>query len=574
MLMMARQRPKRSIAHRVRTFIAGTAMRVLAYLGFEGATSGRRWDRSTPHGSADDVVRWSLPVLRDRSRHLVRNHWAAKQSLNVLSGKIVGAGIVPSCRESKEYNAFLRLFARPQAQVGTEKGQSLLTVQRLVCRTVIESGSALVVRRWRTPKQMLDRGLIVPFQLSVLEPEFLDSTKDGVLGNGNEIWNGIEFDQTGWPVAYHIFDQHPDSYLRPGTATSTRVTAADVSHVFWQERPGQTIGVPWLAAVLLKINDWDEFEDAQLIRNKIAAMFAVFVKSVDFGDVPFSDTDDDSTEPMTLEPGRIQHLEGGEEVDFASPPPVDGFADFARVTLRSIAAGVGLTYEDLSNDYSQVNFSSSRMSQIVHRVMLDQWQNEMMIGLFCQDLDRWIAEGAEFLGLVADEVPETRWTPPRRELIDPSKEIGAIEKAMRIGVTSRQEEIRKLGRDATDVDNERIADLEREQGSGLSDEKSALNGAQTDSMVNLLMQVAGGFVPAESAVRILMRAYQMSEGDARRMVKPAEGFEQPEDAKAHVEKWQATRVRDDDQSPSVDVEVLVERVALHLEDRIQELRID
>lgn len=63
---------------------------------------------------------------------------------------------------------------------------------------------------------------------------------------------------------------------------------------------------------------------------------------------------------------------------------------------------------------------------------------------------------------------------------------------------------------------------------GASDDvaKTALNGAQVTSMVEVLGQVAAGLLPAESAIRILMRAFQMTREEATAMVNPADGFEQ------------------------------------------------
>lgn len=437
---------------------AWVVQRIRNLIGYEGATSGRRGTNwHAPTMSPDDVALWSLQALRDRSRHMMRNHWAAARAADVLATHVVGAGILPSCRESEEYSAFLRLLSRPQAQIGVQKGQSLGALQRLVFRTVFESGMALVVRQARTRRQMRERGLLLPFQVAVLEPEYLDTMKDGQLENGNRILHGIELDSTDWPVAYHLYSEHPSSSLRVSRRPSVRVPAEDVSVVLWQKRPGQMIGVPWLHAVLVKLKDFDDYEDAQLLRQKIAALFVAFIKNMN-GDAP------SSTDDLELAPGRLQWLGAGEEVDFASPPDVGGFGEFTAVTLRAIAAGIGLTYEDLSADYSQVNFSSARMGSLVARQLTTVWQNEMMIGVLCQDLERWFAEGADLIGI---DPCDAQWTPPARELIDPSREVGAIERKIAAGLTSRQSEVRKLGRDVEDVDAERAQDRERESRMGL-----------------------------------------------------------------------------------------------------------
>jgi capsid protein len=41
--------------------------------------------------------------------------------------------------------------------------------------------------------------------------------------------------------------------------------------------PGQIRGEPWLARALVKLNELDQYDDAELVRKKTAAMFAGFI---------------------------------------------------------------------------------------------------------------------------------------------------------------------------------------------------------------------------------------------------------------------------------------------------------
>lgn len=457
------------------------ARRALAY---EGATTSRRGNGWTNRGSSspNDHIKMSIERLRQRSRMLCDDHWAAKRARSVLTSKIVGTGILPSCRdkEAQEFDALLRLWAKPQTQVGAEKGQSLAAVQRVVVSTVIEAGSALVVRRWQSRREIARRNLVMPFDVMVLQPEYLDSSRDGVRTVGaakHLIVCGIEFDPTGWPVAYWLHPEHPNEAHHLRTNESIRVDARDVSHVFWRERSGQVIGVPWFAAVLLKLKDFDEYEDAELLRAKIASMFVAFIRN----DSIDADIDE---EPLDLEPGRLQYLDVGEDVEFSAPPATDGFAEFSTVTLRGIAAGLGLSYEDLSNDYSKVNFSSARMGAMVTNVLNDTWQGEMMIGMLCADLERWAQEGAFLLGIAPGDAT---WTAPGRELIDPSREVGAIRQKIDAGITSRDAEIRKMGRDPVEVDEERRIASDRENALGLDAPTTPSGGAEALTAVREIL---------------------------------------------------------------------------------------
>ena len=109
------------------------------------------------------------------------------------------------------------------------------------------------------------------------------------LSSGNLLRAGIEFDRLGRRVAYHLYRSHPeDGALAPMSGTggmdTVRVPAAEVIHLFRPLRPGQIRGEPWLARALAKLNELDQYDDAELVRKKTAAMFAGFITRLDLED--------------------------------------------------------------------------------------------------------------------------------------------------------------------------------------------------------------------------------------------------------------------------------------------------
>jgi capsid protein len=83
-------------------------------------------------------------------------------------------------------------------------------------------------------------------------------------------------------VAYHLYRSHPeDGALAPmsgqGGMDTVRVDASEIIHLFRVLRPGQIRGEPWLARALVKLNELDQYDDAELVRKKTAAMFAGFI---------------------------------------------------------------------------------------------------------------------------------------------------------------------------------------------------------------------------------------------------------------------------------------------------------
>ena len=300
--------------------------------------------------------------------------------------------------------------------------------------------------------------------LDVLEPDFLDPLIDGPQKNGNFAVQGIEFDAIGRVVAYHLFNEHPGNVNFFRTLKSTSVPADLIAHVYRVDRPGQVRGVSWFAPVVLRLNDFRDFNDAQLVRQKIAACFAAFIS----GEVDETQLISDETAPsgMTLEgfePGMIQRLRNGEQVSFSAPPTLDGHESYSSVTLHEIAAGLGVSYEALTGDLKGVNFSSGRMGWLEFQRNIDSWRDKMLKPQLLDRVGLWFIAACR-LGEGVNLSPDARviWSSPRREMISPKDEIPYKVVEVRAGFKSRSQIIREDGFDPAKVDAE-IADDNKRQ---------------------------------------------------------------------------------------------------------------
>jgi lambda family phage portal protein len=129
---------------------------------------------------------------------------------------------------------------------------------------------------------------------------------------------------------------------------SVRIPAKEILHIYKLLRPGQIRGEPWLSNVLLKLHELDQYEDAELVRKKTAAMFAGFVTRLDSESEMFGEGAA-NTSGMAfagLEPGTMQFLDPGEDVKFSSPADVGGtYEAFIKQQLRATAVGLGISYQ-------------------------------------------------------------------------------------------------------------------------------------------------------------------------------------------------------------------------------------
>ncbi|MBX9740507.1 MAG: phage portal protein [Beijerinckiaceae bacterium] len=429
---------------------------------YDGATTGRR-----SHGwrvaasDANSEIRLAAMRLRNVSRDMARNNPFASRAIQVIDQNVVGAGIVPSVKSrSKARAERIRDLIRAHLETtdcDVTGRHDLYGLQALVMRTIVESGEALVRRRYSA-----DRKLALPFQMHVLEPDYLNALVDGALPDGGFAVQGIEFDARGKRIAYHLYDEHPGSARMSFAAHSTRVPAQDIAHVFRVDRPGQERGVTWFAPVILRMRDLADFIDAQLMRQKVAACFAGFVTSErDPGAALFApDADEGTGRPIeTVAPGMFEYLRPGEKIEFGAPPQVGDFDPYTRATQREIAVGLGVTYEALSGDLSQVNYSSGRMGWIEFQRSIDAWRWRMFIPQFCARVADWTLEAAGVMAPGgATEAATISWTPPRREMINPKEEVPTARDTIRAGLNSWSDEVRTLGRDPEEVAAEIKAD--------------------------------------------------------------------------------------------------------------------
>jgi lambda family phage portal protein len=404
-----------------------------------------------------------------RSHDIVRKNPYAANAVDSIVSNCIGTGIKP---QSKSKDAEFRRKIQELWLHWTDEADAaglcdFYGLQALVLRSVIECGECFV--RLKIDK----KNATVPLKLQVLESEHLDSSKDQMLPNGNVIRSGIEFDKSGKRVAYYIYKEHPgDSNF--ASIESLRIPASEILHIYKPLRPGQIRGEPWLSNVLLKLHELDQYEDAELVRKKTAAMFAGFVTRLDPDSEMFGEGEANSggTAFAGLEPGTMQFLDPGEDVKFSSPADVGGtYEAFIKQQLRAVAVGLGISYEMLTGDLSSVNYSSIRAGLVEFRRKCASLQHNLIVFQFCRPIwNRWIE-----LAILSDavEIPRdssfslVKWIPPGFAWVDPQKEVISQLNAVKAGFKSRTEVISEFGYDIEEIDDEIQKERQREKEMGL-----------------------------------------------------------------------------------------------------------
>jgi lambda family phage portal protein len=414
---------------------------------YDAATEGRRgdgWTSWSQSNNANHDIQKALKILRERSIHSYKNNSSAFSAHRKIQNNVIGSGIMPTpvslIGEKKltpkeieiikeEWKAFSE-----STECDWNGNMYMGGIQSLAMRTQSVQGEAFVLRQ-RDSKSR------IPFKLQVLPPHMIDSQKNTYQikqRDGNFVVQGVEFDSRGRKVGFWIFDSDPKSEYTL-KIESKFVPADDVLQVFYQDFPEQVRGVPNGVPAMLNMRDLDDYEDAQLLLQKVSACHV---------GVTTRPEDPDNTKKYDdydhIEPGMMQHLAPGEEITFNSPPTPGSYSEYVSKNQQKNASGFGITYEQLTGDMSNVNFSSGRMGWIEAQRQVEDWQYNMFIPQFCDKVWKWFIEGLIARGTI-NKKAGAEWTPQGREMIDPVKEMTGLILELKSGLISWTEACKRRG---------------------------------------------------------------------------------------------------------------------------------
>jgi lambda family phage portal protein len=421
------------------------------------------------------LIAASGPDITARARWLVRNNGYAVNAVESWAANTVGDGIKPISKiaDAARKEELQRLWLAWTDEADAEGLTDFYGLQRRAAREVFIAGEVFFRIRMRRAGD----GLTVPVQLQMLPSEMLPLYETGLAANGNAIRQGIEFDRIGRRVAYHFLRRHPGDSTDPGLSGEIiRVPATEVIHVIDPVEGGQLRGVSKLAPAIVKLFLLDQYDDAELDRKKVAAMYAMFVTSP-APENPLAPMDDeDGPAGLEISPGQIVRLDPGEDVTVGQPADSGGtYEPFQYRTLLQISAALGIPYPYIANDMVKGNFSNSRLALIEFRRRVSAWQHSVMVYQLCRPVyARWmdaaVLSGA--LNLPGYEANRTQlltadWLPTKWDWVDPLKDANAEIASIEAGLKSRTQAIAERGYDAEQVDREIAAERARERILGL-----------------------------------------------------------------------------------------------------------
>lgn len=442
-------------ARRARLF-AGAKMDRLTADFFSGTTSG-----------AQDT-RMDLRVLRARSRTLVRDTPQAKRACDLFVENVIGAhGIL---LKPAALNAAGNADQSINDQV-LDAWQDWGTPEHCSVDGVygFPELEQQIMRVWPMDGEILVRMLEGPqfgkygFQLQLIDADQLDQTYNAEpFGDGRWVRQGVELNKWGRPIAYWIWQGHPNDTRR---GERLRIPADDIIHLHLPWRVGATRGVPWFHAVVQAINMSGGYFESALVAARVAASAMGAIKTSIDPD-PLQEQDPEASEvPVDFDPGKLFRLASGEEIQKLDwNHPNTSFADFDRAVDRKISTGIGVSYTSLSGDLTAVNYSSIRAGLISERDLYKLLQQRLIRYLHARVYLRWLRM-AQLMGEVSisatqiKQASRVRWQPRGWPWVDPRADIEALEGEIALGINSRTNAAAERGRDYEKV----LEQLDQEQ---------------------------------------------------------------------------------------------------------------
>lgn len=464
----------------VRLPVPSSAMRQ-----WEAGKISRHPDWNVQTRPIDVDIRHALPLIRARARQLYQNSDHARGFVRIVRNNIVGApGFVLQSRATRangKPDTQLRTQVEREWQRWGRRGNCEVSgklnwrgVQRAVIETIAREGEAFVrivsphPNRWG-------------FALQLIDPEAVDVQYNGEY-QGREIRMGVELDEWRKPVAYWINAEPTGFQSSYRVGDRYRLPAAECLHCYLPEFFWQTRGVPWMATAAFRLEMLRGTEDAEVEASRASACkFAAYEAQewapppepladkgqplVDANGNPISSDQGEFNQDMA--PGTQEIVPYGYRLNLLDPQhPNAQMPDFLKWGLRSVATGLGVSYNTLGNDAEGVNYTSLRFFLGVER---DHWMEAQ--DWFESDLpdpvrERW-TETQLALGTIAarngraSEAHAVKWQPRRWEGPDPAKQSQADEKDLRNGTTTQTAILARKGIDFDDHLQQRLDELSR-----------------------------------------------------------------------------------------------------------------
>lgn len=397
---------------------------------------------------------------------------------------------------------------------------TLTSMLRLAIGVYLVSGEVLATVEWLRDKPRPYQTAIQMIELNRLSnPGDQPFEEDRVRG-------GVRLNSYGAPIGYYIRRAMPsgllmnpmDAYKWAYIPVRNRIGRPQVIHIAEQQRPGQTRGISQLVAALKTMRITQKFREVTLQNAVVNASFAAAITSelpsaqvfeaLGAGNVSDSIVNyataylgaiqayADGARNMMLDGVRIPHLMPGTDLKMIPLGTPGGVGqDFESSLLRQTAANLDVSYEELSRDYRETNYSSARAAMNQTGKAMNA-RKRMVADRFATAVYRlWFEEAwnkgditalprnapSLYDGMNLEAYTTCDWIGAPRGQIDELKETQAALLRIQRGLSTYEAELSRLGHDWRQVFRQIKREKDKLTELGIDfDPADALNAASGD----------------------------------------------------------------------------------------------
>ena len=369
--------------------------RKITSTGYVASGSARRsmrgWSPAARSADADTIPK--LEEIRASARDLYMNSPIATGALERFQTNVVGYGLSFQSRIDRKFLRLsdeqaeewerttereFRLWAE-STDCDAARTNDFYSIQALSYLSKIMSGDVFVLLP-SIPRP----GNVYDLRIRLLEADMVSNPNNHM--DNEKIAGGIEVDDNGAPVTYHVSKRHPgglglnsNEWIKI-SAFAPRTGLRQVLHIFDQKRPGQRRGVPMLAPVIETLKMATRLSEAELMAAVVSSFFTVFVKSED-GENPLAQSFDedqrvtnstqtpDDKNTYEMGHGSVVGLSERESVELADPKrPNAAYDPFFVAMIKQVGSAIGCPFEVLLQHFAS-SYSASRAA------LLEAWKS-------------------------------------------------------------------------------------------------------------------------------------------------------------------------------------------------------
>lgn len=427
---------------------------------------------------ADSLIREALPTLRNRASYEIRNNSYAKGIVETKANDIVGTGprLQVQMGDPEVERIIEDRFSQWMLDCDAGGKMTFADILRLIgSLQQDERGEGIII--------LTDTGTGrgVRLRLQVIEPDRL-ATPWGTLGaigtDTEKIRNGIECDPNGRPLHYYITKKHPGSMSVFGgmgmLGDYDKVPAEYVIHLYRQDRPGQTRGVPWITPSIPLFAYLRRYTLATVAAAETAADISAVMETEAIGNE--TDAIDEMDEVEIARNAMLTLPAGAKMNQFKPEQPSSNYKDFKYELINEIARCLNMPFNVAAGNSSQYNYASGRLDwQVYFRAIktIQAWIERIVCNRI---FFAWLRE-AELVGefrlpRINRKNIKVQWFWPGQEHVDPVKEAMAQTKRLENKTTTLAIEFAKQGLDWERELKQRAKEEEKLKELGLKVEKS------------------------------------------------------------------------------------------------------